>query len=179
MGTGRAIALLASLTLAVAACGDDADVSEGMRAEPSGGSRHESAEQEGCDIEGGQPGEPVAVVRGELTEYAIRAGKGSVPAGLVRFEFENSGGLAHEVAVVRADSASTVPTTSDGAAADDALGDDLIGELEPFDPGVTCAGTFDLAPGRYVLLCNVIEEHRGEKESHLARGMATTLRVTA
>lgn len=179
MRTGRAIALLASLTLAVAACGDDGadDDSAGMRSGGQGGDS-EPAEQAGCDIEDGASGRPVAEVHGELAEYTITIERDKVPSGLVRLEFDNVGALAHEVAIVRAGDPSTVPTTPDGAADDEALGDDLLGEIEPFEPGATCAGTFDLAPGDYVLLCNVVEGDDG-REAHMAEGMVTTLEVTA
>ena len=78
---------------------------------------------------------------------------------------------------MRGDDPSALPTTDDGAVDDDALGDDLIGEIEPFAAGATCTGTFELEPGAYVLLCNIVEED-GDHEAHVAEGMTTTLTVS-
>ena len=141
---------------------------------PASGSASGTGE---CHVEGGATGEASAEVHGELTEFEITIDEATVRAGLVSFEFENTGALAHEVAVVRADDPSALPTTDDGAVDDEALGDDLIGEIEPFAPGATCAGTFELEAGTYVLLCNIVEEG-GDHEAHVAEGMSTTLTVS-
>src|SRR5690606_2947474 len=129
-----------------------------------------------CEIEGGVSGDPDTELHGELTEYAITLETDTVPAGLVEFEFENLGAEPHEVAIVRGDDPTTLPTTDDGAVDDDAIGDDLVGEIEPFAAGETCAGTFDLSPGTYLLVCNIVEED--EHEAHFEEGMVTTLTVT-
>lgn len=201
MRTGTwAATLVTALVLVVTGCGEDdggsvREIENGESGSASGsasasgsgsgsGSASASAPASGsgsetgdCHVEGGATGEATAEVHGELTEYEITIDEATVPAGLVSFEFENAGALAHEVAIVRGDDPSALPTTDDGAVDDDALGDDLIGEIEPFAPGATCSGTFDLEPGTYVLLCNIVEEG-GDHEAHVAEGMSTILTVS-
>ena len=51
-------------------------------------------------------------------------------------------------------------------------------EIEEFDPGKTGTATFDLAAGRYVLVCNIVQdEPDGTKESHYLMGMSTEFTV--
>jgi plastocyanin len=198
MQTGKLVAtVVGALVLVGTGCGEDdggsvREIESGESGSGSGsasasGSASGSASASGpasgsasgtgeCHVEDGATGEATAEVHGELTEFEITIDEATVPAGLVSFEFENAGGLAHEVAVVRADDPSTLPTTDDGAVDDEALGDDLVGEIEPFAAGATCSGTFDLEPGTYVLLCNIVEEG-GDHEAHVAEGMTTTLTV--
>lgn len=57
---------------------------------------------------------------------------------------------------------STLPTTHDGGIDDEAIGDDLVGEIAPFASGERCAGTFGPAPGTYLFVCNMIEKEDGE-----------------
>ena len=113
----------------------------------------------------------------ELDEFSIEP-SGTAPAGAVGFELENVGEEPHEMVVVAGDSVEALPTDDDGALVEAELADGvLIGEVEPFPGGGSCSGVFDLAPGDYVLLCNIVEEEDGETESHLAEGMATTFTV--
>lgn len=45
-------------------------------------------------------------------------------------------------------------------------------------PGETCAGTFEMAAGEYLLLCNIVEaEPDGAVESHYEEGMVTEFEV--
>jgi hypothetical protein len=44
-------------------------------------------------------------------------------------------------------------------------------------PGMVCRGNFALQAGAYVLLCNIVEEADGVKESHLAEGMLAPFTV--
>jgi hypothetical protein len=196
MRTGKVMAVVAAALLLGAACGEDdggsvrevgSDSQSGSASGSGSGSGSASAPASGvatapadCKVEDGASGEATSQVTGELTEFAITLDQTSVAAGLVSFEFENVGAEPHEVAIFRDGDPTTYPTTGDGAADDAALADDLIGEIEPFATGVTCAGTFDLPAGEYVLLCNIVEEEEsGEHESHFAEGMYTRLTVTA
>jgi hypothetical protein len=104
-----------------------------------------------------------------------------VAAGTVQFAAVNAGSEVHELVIVRFDGEpEDLPVDDDGAMDESALPEeDLIGEIEGFEGGgTTCAGAFDLEPGSYVLLCNIVEEEDGEVEAHFALGMYTTLTVT-
>jgi hypothetical protein len=201
MRTGKVTAVVAALVLIGTGCGEDDGGSvreiggdeqsgsgsgsasasasgSGSASAPASGSASGSGDAGECVVEGGASGEATYEIHGELTEFEITIDATTAPEGLVTFEFENAGAVAHEVAVVRGDDPSALPTGDDGAADDEALGDALVGEIEPFASGATCAGTFDLSPGTYVLLCNVVEEDGGEHAAHFEEGMFTTLTVT-
>lgn len=195
MRIGRFMAVAAAAVTLAAGCGNDDDgagvreiggsdsgSASGSASASGSGSASASAPASGsgvaggCEIEGGASGESDTEVHGRLSEYAIDLDIDTVSAGLVELEFENLGAEPHEVAIVRGDDPATLPTTEDGAVDDEAVGDDLVGEIEPFASGETCAGTFDLSPGTYLLVCNIVEED--EHEAHFAEGMVTTLTVT-
>lgn len=120
-----------------------------------------------------------AAVSVDLTEYSITTDLAEAPAGPVTFEVHNEGAEPHEVVVVAADSVDDLPMLDDGSFDESALAAGaLVGELEPIASGLTCDVTFDLAPGTYLLVCNIVEEADGDTEAHLAEGMVTQITVT-
>jgi hypothetical protein len=121
--------------------------------------------------------EPDSIVAVTLNEWSLEPATEAIEAGAVRFELDNIGAEPHEFAIARAASAEDLPLADDGTVDLDALGDDFIGEVEPFPAGETCQGVFELEPGDYVLFCNILEEHDGELENHFELGMHTELRV--
>jgi uncharacterized cupredoxin-like copper-binding protein len=189
--TLRRLAILLLPLMLLAACGDDDDGADvrniggegsgsasasasgsGSGSHPASGSGSASAphdeDHEECVEELADP-QPGTVVEVDLTEFAVAAVPARAAAGEVGFVARNAGAAPHELAVVRAESADAIPTAEGGAADLDALGDDVIGEIEPFEGGKTCAAAFDLEPGTYVLLCNV--------DDHFAQGMHTEFTV--
>jgi hypothetical protein len=115
-----------------------------------------------------------------LSEFAITLSRRTVPAGTVAFVARNAGAEPHEFVIVRAASAAALPTDDDGAVVEDRLAAGAeIGEVEAFPSDSSCHGTFDLTPGRYVMFCNLVDEHgHGGSGSHFAQGMHTTFEVT-
>ena len=105
--------------------------------------------------------------------------QGPAVAGKVNIVATNVGDEPHEVVVVVGDDVAALPTDADGAFDEEAYGTDrVLGEIEAFPAGEDCNGVFDLAPGSYVLLCNLVEtEADGTIESHFAEGMATVIAV--
>jgi hypothetical protein len=190
------LVLVAVLVLAGAACGSDDDgsdvrnigeeSSESGSGSGSGSGSHASGSEsasgsasapaDGCHVEDGIEATDAAEVHAALGDFSIEVDTDSVTADAVTFEAENVGEHDHELAVVRADDAESLPTDDDGAVDLEALGDDVIGEIEAFPAGETCEGTFELEAGDYVLLCNLVE-HGGE-EVHFELGMHTTFSVT-
>lgn len=187
---------LVTLTLGLVACSDDdgETVRDCPAESESGASGSEAAASASgsecpsgsasasgvavCDPFG-NAAEADRTVNVTLAEYSITLDAASSPAGKIHFAIENAGAEVHEVVVVRAATVDDLPLDADGALAEDELADGaLIGEVEGFPAGETCDGTFDLAAGDYVLLCNIVEEEEGGTEAHLKEGMATTLRVT-
>lgn len=195
MRTKRLLLVLAAVALGAAACGDDdgtavretGDASGSAAASGSasgsgshGSGSHAASGDEACHVEDGVEGEATGEVHAELTEYDIELAEKSVKAGKIKFEADNTGKEPHELAIIKTDDVTKLPVDADGAVDDAAVGAALIGEIEPFDAGKECAGTFELAAGDYAIICNVVEEEaNGEKEAHFKEGMYTTLTVTA
>jgi uncharacterized cupredoxin-like copper-binding protein len=109
----------------------------------------------------------------EVKEWAISLSGASTAAGEVTFGLTNAGNIPHEFIVVRSEiggealQAQVDPATSrlDEASLD------AIGEQSEFSPGEMKVLTLDLAPGRYVVLCNIA--------GHFGSGMYADLEITA
>ena len=114
-----------------------------------------------------------------LQEWAVVPSASSVPAGIVSFEVTNDGpDDVHEFVVVRTDLApSELPTDETGAVLEDGDRMEVIDEIEDLAVGSTETLALDLEPGRYVLICNIVEEDAGETEAHYAMGMRTAFTV--
>ena len=119
--------------------------------------------------QGGDVSAHAATVNVDLHEWSVTPDVGSVEA--VTFEAANTGSGEHELIVIRTDLApAALPLTTDGAEVDvSAL--DVIGEIEEVAPGLTQSATFTLAPGDYVLICNV--------PFHYEAGMTVAFTVSA
>jgi hypothetical protein len=197
----RLTAVLAALALVVIApaCGDDgAEVRDiggtasgtgtgtASGSGPASGSGSGTASGSGpasevaaCE-DVGDPATAGSQLRLVTDEWSIVPDTPSVPAGSVAISAVNEGEEVHEVLVVRAESIGGLPRDADGALDESQLAPDaVIGELEGIRPGQTCTGVFDLEPGSYALVCNIVErEQDGSIEAHLQMGMATMLTVT-
>jgi hypothetical protein len=111
-----------------------------------------------------------------LTEWSITAGPATAAAGKVGFAALNGGVEPHELVVVKG---TDIPVDVDGALDEAALPEGaLIGEIEPFPSGLSCGIAFDLTPGDYTLLCNIVEVEDGVVEAHYKLGMAMGFTVT-
>jgi uncharacterized cupredoxin-like copper-binding protein len=111
-----------------------------------------------------------------LGEWAVAPDKTTVKAGQVYFFANNLGpNDPHELVIIRTDLAPDQLPVVDGRVPEDQV--DLIGEIEPFNPGTQAADTFSLEPGNYVLICNLAEVEEGEMESHYEPGMRARLVV--
>jgi hypothetical protein len=127
----------------------------------------------------GDKGTATSTVNVQLNEFAIVLDTNTAPAGKIAFVATDTGEEPHELVILHG-GPTNLPTDKDGALDEKKLpGGTLVGEIEPFPVGETCDGTFDLSPGEYTLLCNVVEtEKNGKHESHLKEGMVTTFTVT-
>jgi hypothetical protein len=111
-----------------------------------------------------------------LDEWVIDLDADSAPAGAVGFVAQNEGEEPHELIVIEGVAAADLPL-EDGALNEEELPDgSLIGEIEAFPAGTSCNGVFDLTPGEYTLVCNVVDEEHGHV--HLEEGMVTSFTVT-
>ena len=117
-----------------------------------------------------------------LQEFSIAPSVASVPAGTLKFVAKNSGpDDIHEMVVLRTDlDAAALPVDKDGKADEEADGITSIGETGDVAVGETKEASFDLAPGKYVLICNIVQtEPDGSIEAHYKVGMRTAFTVTA
>lgn len=114
-----------------------------------------------------------------LTEWAVVMDKASVPAGNVTFNATNAGTqFAHEFVVIKTDLALTdLPADATGKVDEAGAGIAFIGEVAELAIGATGSNSFDLAPGKYVMVCNIVEAGGGH-ESHYLKGMRTAFTVT-
>ncbi|MFN3337398.1 MAG: cupredoxin domain-containing protein [Thermomicrobium sp.] len=108
-------------------------------------------------------GESVTTVNVELGDYYLKPDKTEVPAGKVRFVAKNAGQLEHELIVLKTElAADQLPYNEKEQKAEEEQAGQVLGEIEPDDlpPGKTAEMTLDLAPGHYVLLCNLPEHYK-------------------
>jgi uncharacterized cupredoxin-like copper-binding protein len=113
-------------------------------------------------------GTPVNVL---LEDFRVRQDAAVVPAGTVRFRILNQGPTTHEFIVVRTDRApDKLPLQRDGLTVnEDASGIDLLDEAEGLDIDDRQTLVLRLAPGHYVMYCNL--------EGHYLGGMHAALTV--
>jgi uncharacterized cupredoxin-like copper-binding protein len=113
-------------------------------------------------------GTPVNVL---LDDFRVRQDAAVVPAGTVSFRILNQGPTTHEVIVVRTDLApDKLPLQPDGLTVnEEAPGIDLLDEVEGLDIDDRETLALRLAPGHYVLYCNL--------EGHYLGGMHEALTV--
>lgn len=101
----------------------------------------------------------------EIPEWRVGAPAGrlaALPAGELRFELTNTDSASHNFVLIRADGPPEALPVRDGRVDLVAAGE-VAGEVQAFAPGESGTATFQVAPGDYVLLCNV--------EGHYAGGM--------
>ena len=92
-----------------------------------------------------------------------------IRAGEVRLRLQNGGPDTHELIVARVGTG-PLPLRADGLTVDeDALEKRIVVTVEGVERGRTDAKRVDLAPGRYVLFCNMV--------GHYLAGMHETLVV--
>jgi cytochrome c oxidase subunit 2 len=114
-------------------------------------------------------GVPSVRVDVELNEWNVIPNLGSVAAGTINFAAANTGSTKHELVAIRTDLAPNALPTNDRGVAEDQL--DVKGRTSPLiDPGQLDAITVELAPGAYVLICNI--------PAHYALGMRAAFTVT-
>jgi uncharacterized cupredoxin-like copper-binding protein len=152
------LGVLFSAVALVAACGGGDD--EDNTSSGSGGAATSTAATGG--------GGAATTVKATLSEFKIDLDKTSAQAGKVTFDAQNKGAIAHELIAVKTDLApDKLPVTSEGTV--DMSKVQSAGDIAQFDAGKTADGTFTLAAGKYVIICNV--------PSHYQAGMHTAFTV--
>jgi uncharacterized cupredoxin-like copper-binding protein len=101
-----------------------------------------------------------------LSDSSIALGQDEVPSGPIAINAGNEGSMVHEIEIFRGDE--TDLPVSQGVA--DTAGLTLVDEIEDIVPGTAVILDVALAPGEYVILCNL--------PGHYQNGMVTRLTVT-
>ena len=101
-----------------------------------------------------------------LAEYTISPSLQTVPAGKVTFDVHNDGTTTHEMVVVKAKDASGRLPVEKGEASEAGS----VGEVADLEVGKSGTMNIKLAPGTYVLICNL--------PGHYLGGMHTVFTVT-
>lgn len=104
------------------------------------------------------PGPATSSLRVELNEWSVFVAKKSVPAGVIQFIADNTGGETHELVILK-----------DG---------EELAEIEGLRSGYVQAMRIRLEPGEYELACLIVEtKPDGTKEDHYKLGMWTKFEV--
>lgn len=182
----RLVALLFLPALLLAACSEDdggsvttegSGSSSGSASSAGSASGSGSAAAAGCEVVGGTTERATGELHLTLDEWTIETDADTVEAGVVKFEAANEGEDDHEVVIVKGATPDELTITEDGLD-ESALpeGAEVLGELEGFPVGGSCEGSFELEPGDYSLVCNIVEE--SENEAHAHEGMVAALTVS-
>jgi uncharacterized cupredoxin-like copper-binding protein len=107
-----------------------------------------------CSSGGSSKNETVKV---GLAEYTISPNVQSVGAGEVTFDVQNDGTMTHEMVVVKAKDASGTLPVEKGEASEAGS----VGEVSDLAAGKDGKLSVHLAPGTYVLLCNLPGHYLG------------------
>lgn len=132
------------------------------------------------DAEAG--GRPPDVVHVGLREFAIEPSVAETSSGAVTFHVVNEGAEPHELVVYATDDdVLELPTRPDGSL--DARGLEAAGAAHDVAPDESAEIGAELEPGRYALVCNIVEKarghgtHAGMTHAHFALGMRATFTV--
>ena len=106
-----------------------------------------------------------------MNDYSFILETDAVPAGDITFDVVNTGDEIHEMILFKSDmDVTTLPKSAanPGEVDEDQVGE-YIGGFEDVQSGTAANGTLVLAPGRYIVLCNL--------NKHYDNGMVSTLTV--
>ena len=122
----------------------------------------------------GEIGTPAEGVAASLVEWAIEAPTEYV-AGEVTFTATNDGNFPHEFVVIQGESYESLPLAEGGAVIEDDLPTGaLLGRTARIGGGSSEELTVTLAPGNYVLVCNL----GGGAQNHAGRGQRLDISVS-
>ena len=96
-----------------------------------------------------------------LSEYSIMTEIPAAPAGDITFDVVNTGDEVHEMIVFKSDA--DIKSLPKSASNPDEVDEDKVGEyiggFEDVQSATSASGTLVLAPGKYILLCNLTKHY--------------------
>lgn len=120
-----------------------------------------------------------ATVNVILNEWSVKLDAPSAPTGRVKFHVKNEGpNDIHEFVVIKTDlPPEDLPVNGVGAVNELGADIEVVGEIEDIPVGSKeYIAAFDLAPGKYVLICNIYDP--SENEAHYHEGMRAAFTVS-
>lgn len=102
----------------------------------------------------------------DMKDYSITLSVATVKAGQVKFGIRNLGAMEHQFDLIRTDVAIDKLPIDSGAKAKE---DGLMKQVKAIGSGKVATISADLAPGRYLIICNIA--------GHYQLGMRVELRV--
>jgi uncharacterized cupredoxin-like copper-binding protein len=107
------------------------------------------------------PTTPDSKISGDEREYAIHVTGQIAKAGTVTFTMTNYGTITHEMLIVKTDIApGQIAIGADGRFNEDDPASKVVDEISEYEPGTSVTKSFDLAPGRYQLVCNIPNHYK-------------------
>jgi uncharacterized cupredoxin-like copper-binding protein len=151
--------------LALSACGDSK--TDTTAAAPA---KVDHTDMPGMSTAASTPAAAFDASSGTLTikaaEMSFAPSAITAPAGKLTITMDNTGTMAHELVVLKTDTAPGELKVTDGTVGED----DSVGEIGETAAGKSASHTFDLKPGKYVIVCNV--------PGHYSAGMYGSLVIT-
>ena len=97
---------------------------------------------------------------GGMPAFAGRLSKEQI-RDVAAFVAKNAGTIAHQFVVLETNLAPEAVPVVNFKADETAAGVSKVGDIKELKPGSTATASFDLARGRYVLICNVPTHYNG------------------
>jgi hypothetical protein len=108
-----------------------------------------------------------------LSEFKINL-DGTIPAGQVDVKIDNQGGEKHEVVIVTANDAASLPKKADGSVDEDKIPEaDKIGESGDVPDRTSTTKSFTFKAGTYVAFCNIVDD-MGTTGTTMMNGSSTS-----
>lgn len=99
-----------------------------------------------------------ATISVRMKEWDFVPSAATAKAGKVTFSAVNEGKQVHELVVFKTDLApEALPLDEDGAVDEKGAGLEFVDEVEDVAAGSTKSFTVDLAPGNYLIVCNLVD----------------------
>ena len=113
-----------------------------------------------------------------LKEWSVQVSAQQVKPGKVTFEVSNDGTMPHDFVVIKNDlPPNELPVDADGRVIESKV--NTLGRVNAFPAGSKQTLTLDLTPGKYLLICNVVDTSGSSPVSHYATGMVASLLVSS
>ena len=127
----------------------------------------------GCSSEATPSSAPVGAGQFRLDEWSIKSDGAPLTAGRQTIKVSNTGHETHELIIVSAKDATSLPRKSDGSVDEEQLASVTIGEIADISAGTSAQKSFTLPAGPCVVYCNVVEQ-MGTDSSNAGNGGMTS-----